>query len=571
MSTAAPTSRPDGPRWIITFSLWGDAPKYVQGALDNARIAAEVFPGWTCRFYVGSSVPAGAVAELQKLPGAEVVQMDEPGDLRGALWRFRAAEDAEVLLLRDADCRLSFPEKAAVDAWLASGLQMHTFGHYALGNMLASTTGLRGQAVRDLARELADWTPQDYYGNDEDLLRGRLLPGLRRNGQILMHEHSWGYGDPYPRPMADGSDLGLVWQADALFAQTLVPLLLRDPGFLRTWYRRWGAAVCRGVRSVHRPGGLWLAWLLWRLLYGPPAPLVQLGGRLRVRWRRLLRMPPGQVPGAIRDSLPQVQLPERRIIAFALDSNEASALRGALDNAGAAVEFFPGWTCRFYVDDSVPPAIREELAGLPNAEVAEGDDGPAELWGLAAARDCDVLLLRSPLARLGLLDVQAVTHWLASDKDLHSVHDHPDHRWDRPTPHLLGLRKKTLQWAAQNAGKAGLQDLVREMPDAWLRHDGQWHLGAPLPAPRVRWMRASHGMMWEANSDYGGLSTPSWEPHLRRLRSRFGWKFRATWLARRLLRPLPERATMACMAGLCRLLYGKPQEPQEREAAGGGG
>ena len=327
-----------------------------------------------------------------------------------------------------------------MQAWMASGLEGHTYSPFAFGTLIACASGLRGQALRNLARELPLWEPQDSYGDDERFLRVKVLQDLNRRGQLLMHECVWGYGEPYPQPPKEGSDLAQVWQEDRLFAQLFVPLRWRDPHFFRTWWRRLGAGLCLGLRAVHQPSGRWLAYLLWRLLYGPRALPYRLGLRIQERWRRILYPPPQELPGLIRDSLPQVQLPERRIIAFALDSDDASTLRGALDNAGAAAEFFPGWTCRFYAGSGVPQAVREELAGLPNSEVAEGGSGPAELWGLAVSGDCDALLLRSPLARLGLLDLQAVTHWLASDKDLHSVHDHPDHPWDRPTPQLLGLR-----------------------------------------------------------------------------------------------------------------------------------
>ena len=522
-----------------------------------------IYPGWVCRFYVGSCVPAGAVAELQGLPAVEVVEMGKPGDMLGLYWRLEAAKDADILLSRDADCRLSFPEKAAVDAWLESGREAHTFGHFAMQYIPGGAFGMRGEALQDLIGELSLWDKNALYGDDEKMLREKLLPKLRKRGQLVMHEDVWGYGEPFPRPMADGSTLGLTWHPVGLFAQCMIPMRIRDPFLQRTWYRRWGAALCRKVRAVHEPSGLALAWLLWRTLYGPFSPLGRVGRRLWTLWRGLLPVHPDDVQQAISDSLPQVQLPGRGIIAFALDSDDASVLRGALDNARAAAEFFPGWTCRFYAHGSVPDGHCEDLAAVPGAEVVrvagEDEAGDPQLWGLAAAGDCDVLLLRSPLARLSLLDLQAVLHWLATDKDLHSVHDHPEHRWDRPTPHLLGLRGAARRWAAENAGKAGLEDLedlAREMPDQWLRHDGQWHLGTPLPSPRLRFRRAHHGMVWECQDDYGGLPLPNWERHVARLRSRRGWKFAATWLARAALRPLPERAAATGMAGLCRLLYG---------------
>ena len=42
---------------LITFSLFGDNPLYCQGAVENARLAKEIYPDWTARFYVAQDVP----------------------------------------------------------------------------------------------------------------------------------------------------------------------------------------------------------------------------------------------------------------------------------------------------------------------------------------------------------------------------------------------------------------------------------------------------------------------------------------------------------------------------------
>jgi len=31
---------------IISFSLWGDKPMYTIGAIKNAKLAEEIYPGW---------------------------------------------------------------------------------------------------------------------------------------------------------------------------------------------------------------------------------------------------------------------------------------------------------------------------------------------------------------------------------------------------------------------------------------------------------------------------------------------------------------------------------------------
>ena len=42
---------------IVSFSLYGDAPLYCEGALRNVELAKSIYPGWRCRFYIDGTVP----------------------------------------------------------------------------------------------------------------------------------------------------------------------------------------------------------------------------------------------------------------------------------------------------------------------------------------------------------------------------------------------------------------------------------------------------------------------------------------------------------------------------------
>jgi len=106
---------------IISFSLWGDKPIYTVGAIANAVLAQEIYPGWICRFYIHrSSIPQNIIRELEKQPNVELVDMPEDIGWSAMLWRFYPAteEDVSVMLSRDCDSRLSQREKACVDYWL---------------------------------------------------------------------------------------------------------------------------------------------------------------------------------------------------------------------------------------------------------------------------------------------------------------------------------------------------------------------------------------------------------------------------------------------------------------------
>ncbi len=51
----------------IAFSVWGDTPLYTQGAVRNAEIAPEIYPGWQVVVYHDQTVPRSVLDALASL------------------------------------------------------------------------------------------------------------------------------------------------------------------------------------------------------------------------------------------------------------------------------------------------------------------------------------------------------------------------------------------------------------------------------------------------------------------------------------------------------------------------
>ena len=111
---------------IISFSLWGDNPKYTVGAIENAKLAKTIYPDWTCRFYIDNTVPK-EIINLMKQRGAEIYKYDIKGDWFSMFWRFLAIsdDDVECMISRDCDSRISEREQLAVKEWLESDKLFH--------------------------------------------------------------------------------------------------------------------------------------------------------------------------------------------------------------------------------------------------------------------------------------------------------------------------------------------------------------------------------------------------------------------------------------------------------------
>ena len=108
---------------IISFSLYGNASRYIDGALANSKLVKKFFHGWTMRIYHDHSVPETILRAL-KNASAELMDMSNDPITNMMVWRFLPAgeEEVERFTSRDIDSRLSAREAAAVQEGEASGL-----------------------------------------------------------------------------------------------------------------------------------------------------------------------------------------------------------------------------------------------------------------------------------------------------------------------------------------------------------------------------------------------------------------------------------------------------------------
>ncbi len=110
---------------IISFCLWGNNPKYTIGAIKNAQLAKQIYPEWTCRFYITPDVDNKIVEKLQE--NSQVIIVSQQGNWKFTTERFKAIDDnnCEAVIFRDCDSRLGIREASAVDEWIKSNKTLH--------------------------------------------------------------------------------------------------------------------------------------------------------------------------------------------------------------------------------------------------------------------------------------------------------------------------------------------------------------------------------------------------------------------------------------------------------------
>lgn len=170
-------------RHIIAFSLWGDNPRYHHGARRNAKLAPDIYPGWTCRFYVDNTLPVERCRELEKF-GAQIVVRPVPSEpFERLYWRFEVADDPEVkrYLVRDCDSVINTQERMAVDEWLQSDRHFHVMRDFCTHSEIV-LAGLWGGVYGALPRMRSMY--EKYHS---------MTPPSKTSDQIFLREVVWPY------------------------------------------------------------------------------------------------------------------------------------------------------------------------------------------------------------------------------------------------------------------------------------------------------------------------------------------------------------------------------------------
>ena len=118
-----------------------------------------------------------------------------------------------------------------------------------------------------------------------------------------------------------------------------------------------------------------------------------------------------------------------RVISFSLYGSDPAYTINAVINCLLAPRVYPGWTCRFYHDDTVPEGVLRLLATFEHAELVAmpGDrGGSGRLWRFLAAADPDVeaMICRDADSWLSPREAACVEEWLASSRSFHIIRDH---------------------------------------------------------------------------------------------------------------------------------------------------
>jgi hypothetical protein len=168
------------------MSLFGNELLYSGGAVENADLVREVYPGWRLRIYVEAGHAAIPLLRRREVDVVEVEETAGDPALRylHTMTRFEAAADrsAECVVFRDTDSRLNVREAAAVSEWLESGCALHVMQDHPVHHdpkypMLAGMWGVRGGRLDRIAEWMAPWRAHAWSRSvDQSFLADVVYP-----------------------------------------------------------------------------------------------------------------------------------------------------------------------------------------------------------------------------------------------------------------------------------------------------------------------------------------------------------------------------------------------------------
>jgi hypothetical protein len=193
---------------IISFSVYGENPKYAAGSCKNAILSKHFYSDYKCVFYCAKDVPTYVIAYL-KWAGAEIRMFDESLGIGGMFHRFLINDDpdCERYLIRDTDSRICEREVIAVREWEKSGAPFHVVRDHPhhnvsiLGGVWGSTKG----AVPNMLQLIKEWTGAlDGYDADQQFLRHKVWPLVKANAlqHDTCHRDKFRGTVPFPAPLS---------------------------------------------------------------------------------------------------------------------------------------------------------------------------------------------------------------------------------------------------------------------------------------------------------------------------------------------------------------------------------
>ena len=172
----------------VVFQIWGNDPLFLIGLIENVKLSPQIYPKWKIRIYY-NDVPDHWLLRIKKYP-VELIKETFNKKIKFQIWRILPLFDkkVDIFICRDADSRINYREKAAVDNWLESEKPLHIMRDHPRGHksiILAGMCGFNNRVIRKTIKlkdsDLIHKLKLNDRDTDQEFLRKFIFPFFAHN------------------------------------------------------------------------------------------------------------------------------------------------------------------------------------------------------------------------------------------------------------------------------------------------------------------------------------------------------------------------------------------------------
>lgn len=177
---------------IISYSLYGNNPRYTLPLLENSRISTSLYHDWTIYVYHDNTVSQDYLNQLKQNNVVTInIEKSDHLNLPPKMWRFLPIKNSNIdcVVFRDSDSLLTQRERDLVTAWEQSDKLVHIIRDHPLhiAPILAGMFGMKRDSFSILSNliqsnaPIIKSRPIDY---DQVFLADHFYPIIRNNALI---------------------------------------------------------------------------------------------------------------------------------------------------------------------------------------------------------------------------------------------------------------------------------------------------------------------------------------------------------------------------------------------------
>lgn len=183
----------------FSFCLYGPTSVfYHQGFLENLSLIKKYYPGWVVYAYLGLDTEPAFRESVLADPTVRVRDTGIAG-AKNMIHRFFAIDepDVDVCFFRDADSRIHWKDRWAIDRFVQSRFLCHVIRDHPdhTAQIMGGLWGLRKGVIPSMRDLFAAWTPvhagygnpsdAEGFGVDQNFISSELYPQVK--GYLLVH------------------------------------------------------------------------------------------------------------------------------------------------------------------------------------------------------------------------------------------------------------------------------------------------------------------------------------------------------------------------------------------------